>query len=1209
MKKILLSIIGLVWAWHCFAQYDQIEKIFDPKEQDWGNKTLGQISFSTISAVQLADEYYFTAYSTDSKIDIWKTDLTHTEIFFDLNEFSTPTLRKAYGDWLIYTEGSDEETCKFIALHAITKQEIPLLTGNTCQGKSVQYYSFIGDYLVDLRHNEVLYQDLSRLPDIDTQTIQINYNGLSRIHHIGDSKILLKDKINEFGYAPYYLLDLKEGSFVHFHQLMDKDFYSVSPFIEYKGRYYFQLYTEAYVEKLLISIDTNFSSESIQNHGNFLGNLLFIEEEKLYLSEYDDNDAYLGIYDLSTLEKLDNIPAHNEWAYSIWKNATKIKNHQYLLYGDNEAYYHFDIEKNQLTSLTVPDSEASFITPVLLLDNGIFIGSRSNGPSESLYFFPYETLEPKKILENTTHRLYETRLLMALPNDKVLTVYFDTLYSSEYSVIDVKNDEVRMLKDINEMNYGYNSMVEISLLLPNHDLFLIVNSEAGEYAFLFNPFTKESALIKDDKGEPVKFSPYNIYIYLIYQNYGIKYSEYDHHGSYAVDDSTIYFLGQLSDQQELHLLALNFHSKQIVKSIPGVNNLDKIFKVGNEIYLFRSTNEEDNLKKREILQLQGDQLVSIYEAEKIDYCYDTEDIHQYFIHDDILYFTFHGKLLSLNSRNNHIETLVDHAIKNSNGCYSDGVVFSNFFVKDNEVYFTESRASMIYFYVFFYGFNGDIEQYFWKTDGSLAGTQMLANHNDEIIEGLSFTSYLFVDDGDIFRSSGHQQFSNNSHLYKWVNTQWEKMEIWVDDTLTTDLPLMTGNFYSLLYSQPGDYQRIAARWGGRNYYTNYIPDDDARSQSSVIFSFQNGETPVIKTHKTFVSKITSVGDTNKYTFPFTTIGDKIYFPSQNLYGAQDTHHPEILQYSMQNDRMRNVIQHPTNYSSYDNHITKDEEYETGYIILGDEENGYFTKLFRLNACPLIDEPIQISKTTDSICNGQEYPISISGLGNMDWIFVKVDGEETPYKWRKAEGEDSYLLTLDMTEGDHTLDFFLDTGCGIDSIASHTVVETDGDIPEFSISVETVNEYVVRYTCSEGQLENYIWTVKGTDIITGLGTHSIEVFWGSVEEGSVELVVTKGPCSSELISIPYSKTTSVHDNILSPFLLMPNPSKGNLTIELPKHWNEAVYQLFSLDGKLLESKNLSSARTSLQLSKYSAGTYIISLENEYERTYQKLILQP
>src|SRR5690606_23835481 len=120
-------------------------------------------------------------------------------------------------------------------------------------------------------------------------------------------------------------------------------------------------------------------------------------------------------------------------------------------------------------------------------------------------------------------------------------------------------------------------------------------------------------------------------------------------------------------------------------------------------------------------------------------------------------------------------------------------------------------------------------------------------------------------------------------------------------------------------------------------------------------------------------------NSSKQSFPYTVIGDKIYFPSSNKYGSEYIYHPEILQYSMENDRTREVITQPTKYQSFDNYIVKDDEYETGYFIISDEEDAYLTKIFRLNACPLIDEPINITPLDTSTCQNGFFTIRLEGL--------------------------------------------------------------------------------------------------------------------------------------------------------------------------------------------------------------------------------------
>ncbi len=73
-------------------------------------------------------------------------------------------------------------------------------------------------------------------------------------------------------------------------------------------------------------------------------------------------------------------------------------------------------------------------------------------------------------------------------------------------------------------------------------------------------------------------------------------------------------------------------------------------------------------------------------------------------------------------------------------------------------------------------------------------------------------------------------------------------------------------------------------------------------------------------------------------------------------------------------------------------------------------------------------------------------------------------------------------------------------------------------------------------------------------------------------------------------------------------IFPNPTKGILAVEVTGTENntEAGLMLFSMQGELIISKTLEGIRTELNLTGQPAGTYLMQINIENEKTVWKII---
>ncbi len=87
--------------------------------------------------------------------------------------------------------------------------------------------------------------------------------------------------------------------------------------------------------------------------------------------------------------------------------------------------------------------------------------------------------------------------------------------------------------------------------------------------------------------------------------------------------------------------------------------------------------------------------------------------------------------------------------------------------------------------------------------------------------------------------------------------------------------------------------------------------------------------------------------------------------------------------------------------------------------------------------------------------------------------------------------------------------------------------------------------------------------------------------------------------------PY--VTSIDEN--TDISIWPNPVATTLNIEVKSIKNLGIlYQLYTIDGKLLESKQSADKRTTLNMMQYAQGTYVLMVRYADKRTLKFKIIK-
>lgn len=114
-------------------------------------------------------------------------------------------------------------------------------------------------------------------------------------------------------------------------------------------------------------------------------------------------------------------------------------------------------------------------------------------------------------------------------------------------------------------------------------------------------------------------------------------------------------------------------------------------------------------------------------------------------------------------------------------------------------------------------------------------------------------------------------------------------------------------------------------------------------------------------------------------------------------------------------------------------------------------------------------------------------------------------------------------------------------------------------------------------------------------------------FSATESGSFAVIVSDGACSdtSECFTADLSGIDGLNK---SRFSIVPNPSNGNISIELSENTTNATISIAALNGQVIETFTTSSESTSRDLSYLNDGMYLISVSTENGHATKRIVVK-
>jgi hypothetical protein len=1185
--RYLITTLLLLIGMQLSAQ-QHYERVFNVEDVDWEGRTQGQYNqLNQAAAVELNGWWYFPAYTPEDGIAIWRTDLSpsSTEMFYKGN---APSPKFSFGDYLIFEEYT-LDLYSYFALDLNTKEEISLLEGRQWQYPSEPLMKRVDDYFVLAHGNQLVIQDLTKLPGNDPLVVELPQSCRS-IFDLGDGRIFAFTDVESFK------VDLASGELLSFNEQLS----TPAPVVRFAGKwmdkYYIQFQKEWYKEIYLIETDVNFQNvrylDTMVN-----SNVLRVSSEGIILSNYIDGQCTIDLVAASTGSLISRLVTARTSEYSNWSAIEALPDGGYLLTIDQQSealYVHFQI--GIAKPLIVDNLAMDIIYSSTILEKGVLLGYATETEEKAeMFFFDYKSLSSKQVLPGRffTNEFGRFLKLVYAPlgGNSVMALLYDEQISFEPAIIDVDTESFYYLQDFNTEPFSAVVSISFHEMLSNSYQLISFYSIDAFKTVLFQPETQEIIDLKNwYDGKSVKVD-----VGLVGGQFYPSTSFVEHGAGLPLVElgGLLYFAGSEEGLSQPGIYELDIE-KASLRRVAGIDGITLLFTAGDQLYIVNRSYIQYEFGPRKIYRLIGDELISIFEANETT-IQDNYNLNQYFFFKDKLFFSHKGDLLTYDKQSGQLETVFKDISESGGTVYPYDVTrYGNFIVLGDELYFTASSENvLLVFGIFFFGLEGPKDYRFVKTDGTISGTTLLPIvPNSTQNYGRNFLS-LFVLNDEIFMTL-QPQAQEFFGAFKFSGTAWQPVEVYENGVLLQESISVLYDFAKSNHKMSGrlhspsnlTYQRIPIIYDGQPfmYGTDVQLINNVRSTKISSISFDG----VIRLQ------------TRQFYFPNWDggdflINDFVISGNKLLVVKQSGGLTAIYEFNFDTGRSRIVVSPDDGLVHYYQPFLQKDEVSGDVFFLSAPFDAYGLKdVNRLKFCPALDPVGVITSLNDSICQGEPWLLQIERPASSPWIFITENGVGVPINLFQVN--DIFSTTLPFEKGVYTLSFYLDNGCE-EAYLQDLSVTIGGTIPDFPDIIITPATATSIFYSTDILADSYEWNVTNGTLVSGQNTNQILVDWGASVSGWVQLQAKNDFCSSEVNEVNYFISTSVDQQTLRYFDVFPNPATYLVQIKSLEHSSGFHLRVYSIDGQVIEARPVLLNDAQLDVSAYKTGTYLIELQNE------------
>lgn len=196
---------------------------------------------------------------------------------------------------------------------------------------------------------------------------------------------------------------------------------------------------------------------------------------------------------------------------------------------------------------------------------------------------------------------------------------------------------------------------------------------------------------------------------------------------------------------------------------------------------------------------------------------------------------------------------------------------------------------------------------------------------------------------------------------------------------------------------------------------------------------------------------------------------------------------------------------------------------------------------------------------------------------------------------------TYQITLTPTANNGATEFGFQITAE-NAVASKVGVFTSTDANTFT---DLLGKYVTHTFAGHEHITNWTfnWTAPATDVgdvnFYVAGITGVENSNGGTSTVGTQMILTTYHVGGVL---------GINKAQLLNFSMFPNPSNGQVTLQLPSDANQAQVNIFDYLGKTLLQKSINSSNNTLDVSNLTTGIYFVRIQTDTKVGTKKLIIR-
>jgi len=179
-----------------------------------------------------------------------------------------------------------------------------------------------------------------------------------------------------------------------------------------------------------------------------------------------------------------------------------------------------------------------------------------------------------------------------------------------------------------------------------------------------------------------------------------------------------------------------------------------------------------------------------------------------------------------------------------------------------------------------------------------------------------------------------------------------------------------------------------------------------------------------------------------------------------------------------------------------------------------------------------------------------------------------------------------------------------TACNFSVDATHPSECTYVSLYEINGSTQTTIGQNVVYTYPTTEGSQYIWSILGGEIISGLGTEEVIVVWSDMSGTLTVSEITNTGCEGVDVVLTLGSISSVVDQTVQ-FSVYPNPANDNIVVV--SDLGISVVTIFDATGRDVYMKQQLNRTNTIDVSNLANGTYRIVAESKEGRRSQTMVI--